>query len=132
MGKLGVGEGYPRYDLFVHPRRQPEQRVPDDEAGMVVGEMGELPAAHDVADGVDPRVRGLEPLVDEDPIAISGDAGALEGEIVGIGASAGRDQEMARRERLLAVAVAYHDLDRGIRRGDADDGGVAAYLDAFA
>ena len=61
MGKLGLGEGHPRHDVPVQPHRQPEQRVPDDEAGMVVGEMGELPAAQRRRRRVDARVRGPEP-----------------------------------------------------------------------
>src|SRR5215831_7978580 len=43
MGELGVGEGHPRHEILVHLDGQAKQRVPDDEPGMVIGEMGELP-----------------------------------------------------------------------------------------
>ena len=81
--------------------RQAKQRVPDDEAGVIVGEMGELPPARDVADGIDAPVGGLEPLVDHDPVAVAGDAGLLERETVRVRPAAGRDQEMAACDRLL-------------------------------
>ena len=116
MGELGIGEGHPRDDVLVHLHGQAKQRVPDDEAGMIVGEVGELPPARDVADGIDAPVGGLEPLVDDDPAAVVCDAGLLEAETVGVRAAAGRDQEMAALDRLLAVAVAHHDLDPRVRR----------------
>ena len=60
MGELGVGEGHARDQVVVGLRRQPEQRVPDDKAGVIVGGVGELRPAGDVADGVDAAVGGAQ------------------------------------------------------------------------
>ena len=44
MGELRIGEGHPRDDVAVLPGRQAEQQRPDDEAGMIAGDMGESAA----------------------------------------------------------------------------------------
>ena len=44
MGELGIGEGDPRDDAAVLPRRQAEQQRADDQAGMIAGDMGESAA----------------------------------------------------------------------------------------
>src|SRR5262249_56211755 len=75
MGELGVGESHARDDVRVHLHRQAKQRVPDDETSVIVGEMRELAAARNVADGIDAPVRGLEPLVDYDAAAFPGTPG---------------------------------------------------------
>ena len=56
LSEFGIGEGHARDGVRVHRRRQAEQRVADDEPGLVVGEVGELPMAGDVADGIDAPV----------------------------------------------------------------------------
>jgi hypothetical protein len=130
MGELGVGEGHPRHEIRVHLHGQAKQRVPDDETGVIVREMGELAAAHDVADGIDAPVGGLEALVHHDAAAVAGNAGALEREPVRVRFAAGRDQEMAALDRLRVVAK--DDLDLRSRAFRARDRDVAANRNALA
>ena len=53
VGELGVGVGDPRNRAVVGLGRQTEQRVADDDAGVIAGDVRELEAAGDVADGED-------------------------------------------------------------------------------
>ena len=87
--------------------RQAEQRVPDHQAGVIIGGVGELQlSGRDVADRIDAPVGGLEPLVHHDAGAVVRDAGGVEIEPVGRRLAAGGDQQMAcprsspRRRRL--------------------------------
>src|SRR5262245_2547274 len=131
LGELRVGEGDPRHEVVVHLRTQPEQRVSDDEPGVVVRKMGELPHAGDVADGIDAPVRGLEPLINCDAVAVVLDAGLFQPETLGVGAAAGRDQEMAALDGLLGIAVADDHLDLRAIALDADDRDAAAKIHAL-
>ena len=60
--------------------RQPEQQRPDDQAGMIAGDMGELRrAGHDVADRVDAAVARAQPGRHRDAVAVVGDARLARG-----------------------------------------------------
>src|SRR6266702_2777840 len=104
MGELRVGEGYARDAVRVYLHGQAEQCVPDDETGLVVGEMGELAATGHIADRIDAAVRRLEPFVDDDAVVVARDAGALERKAVDVRLAAGRDEEMAALHRLTVIA----------------------------
>ena len=131
LGQLGIGEGHTRNDVIVHRHAQPKQRVPNDEAGMVIGDMGELRAAGDVADCVNTPVLGLEPLVDPNAATVVNDAGRIEIQAVGLGGTAGCNQEMAAFNRLFAIGLAHHDPDLGIHRFHTQHGNPTAKVDAF-
>ena len=68
LGKLGVGIDDARDDAGAGVGLQPEQRVPDDDAGVIIGEVGECRAADHVADGIDAAVGGLELVVHLDAV----------------------------------------------------------------
>ena len=75
--------------------RQPEQRVPDHQAGVIIGGMGELQlAGGGIADGVDAAVAGLELAVDGDAGVVVAHAGGFEAETVERRLAAGGDQQM--------------------------------------
>ena len=66
---------HPRERPVIDPGRQPEQRVPDDDPGMVKRDMGELRAAGRIANGKGPAVRRPQPCIDGDPRFTGGDPG---------------------------------------------------------
>ena len=68
LGQLGIGVGDPGQRPVIDPRRQPEQRVADDDPGVVERDMGELRAAGGVADGKDAAVGRAQPRVDDDAV----------------------------------------------------------------
>src|SRR5262249_59834267 len=107
-----------------------KQRVPDDETSVIVGEMRELAAARNVADGIDAPVRGLEPLVDYDAVAVAGNAGTLERKVVHVRLAARGDEKMAGLDRLAASAD--EGLDFRPCAFQARDAHVAANDDALA
>ena len=54
LRQFGIGIGHPRNGVVVDPHRQAEQRVPDHQAGVIIGGMRELQLpGGDVADRVD-------------------------------------------------------------------------------
>ena len=63
LGKFGVGIDHARNVAGARVRPQPEQRIPDDETGLVIGEMGEARSADHVANGVDAAIGGPEMVV---------------------------------------------------------------------
>src|SRR5262245_14142659 len=82
---LRVGEGRPRYDVAVDACGLAKQGPAQDDAGMVVGNVGELRAADHVADGKYPGVRGHEAPVHLDAALVILDAGGLEVELCHVG-----------------------------------------------
>ncbi len=79
LRQLRLGIGHPRNGVHVHLHRQAEQRVPDHQAGMIVGGVGELRlAGGDIADGVDAPVAGLQLAIDRDAGAVVAHAGRFE------------------------------------------------------
>ena len=70
MGQLGIGEGDPGQGGEIHLRRQAEQRVADDDAGVIGGQMRELRPARHIAHGKDALVRGPQPPVDGMPLSL--------------------------------------------------------------
>ena len=114
LGKLRIGEGRARYGLRIEPDGQPEERVADHEAGLMVGRLGPVPAAGDVADGIDAAVGRLQAPVDPDAMLVVFDFGSLKPQTDHIGPASARQQEVAARDRLLAVGPLKQELVLGI------------------
>src|SRR5690606_15432177 len=114
------------------PHGQPEQRVPDHQSGVVIGDVGELQLARGaVADRVDAAVRGLQLAVHSDAGAVVTHAGRFEIEPIDAWLAASRDQQM-RALDCLGAALALHSYrDRAARMGDALDLDAAADDDAL-
>ena len=68
LGELRIGECDPGHRVVVGFDRQAEQRVPDHQSGMIIGDMGELQRACGVADRIDALVGGAQALVDDDAV----------------------------------------------------------------
>ena len=127
MGKLRVGEGHPRDRIVVDADRQAKQRAPDHQASVIIGSMGELCAARDIADGIDTTVGRSQALVHDDPLRADRDTGGGKIEPLQVWPSAGRDQEMAARDCLLATRPAEDDMQPRLRLLHADDRNAAAH-----
>ncbi len=110
LSQLRIGEGHPRYRIPIHLRALAEQRIPDDDARVIVGGMGERRPAGHVAHGIDPPVAGLERPVHAQRVADATQPSPLHVQFLRIGAAPGRDQKMAAGDGLLAA-------------GATDDGG---------
>ena len=120
LRQLGIGIGDPRQRAVIDLGRQAEQRVADDDAGVIAGDMGELRPARDIADGIDAAVGGAQAPVDDERAAlVRRDPGLVEVEPGEVGAPPGRDQQMRALDALLAGAV-----------GDDGDDALAGALDA--
>ena len=132
MGQLRIGEGHPGNDVVVDRGRQPEQGAADDDAGVIVGDVGELRAADHVADGEHARVGGHEALVHLDAALVVLDAGGLEVEarrrwgLRPVATSRLRALDDAGRAALGDVHV-----DQARAAGDALDQRALADLDAL-
>ena len=124
LGKLrvGVDDAGNRRGADIGP--QAEQRILDDDAGVIIGEMGEFRAADHVADRIDAAIRGLELLVHLDAVLGELDAGAIEAQRFDVRFAAGGDEEMrSLDDGGLAVLVEMHG-DALHRALDALDPGV--------
>ena len=64
-----------------------------DEDALLEAAVGQLQAGHDVADRVDVRQVGVQPLVGDDEAAVHGDAGLFVAAAGGVRAAADRDQQ---------------------------------------
>ena len=94
MGQFRIGVGHPGQRRVIDLGRQPEQHVPDHDAGVVAGDVGELRPAGHVADREDAAVGGAETGVGLDALGRELDAGGFEAEAVDIGLAAGGDQQV--------------------------------------
>ena len=95
LSQFRIGIGHPRNAIVVHLDRQAEQRIPDHQAGVIIGGVGELQLpGRAVADRIDAPVAGFEPLVHRDAGAVIFDAGGFEVEPVDGRLAAGGDQQM--------------------------------------
>ena len=106
MRQFRIGEGDPRNRVLVDLAGEAKQRIPDHQPGMIVGDVGELRPARGVANGVDAPVGGAQVPVDPHALAVVADAGPVETEIIDICPPAGRDQQMAALDCLLARSAA--------------------------
>ena len=89
------------------------EQVGFQNAVVVVGDVGELRTSLHIANDVNPRGRGLQPLVGADKAPLVGlNAGRSGFERVGVGHPAGRQQEIGSFDRLRFA------LDRDLQ-GDA-------------
>jgi hypothetical protein len=80
MGEFGIGAGHPGQRGVVQLRGQAEQRVPDHDAGVAVGDMRALRFPGDVADRMDVAGRAAQPRISGDAARRRGDARRLEPE----------------------------------------------------
>jgi hypothetical protein len=86
--------GDPGYGAVIDLRRQAEQRVADDDAGVIAGHVRELVRAGDIADRVDAAVRRAQMRVDLDAIRRMLHARRVEIQILHIGPAPRRDEQM--------------------------------------
>src|SRR6266851_6842672 len=122
LGELRVGIGDPGQGAIIDLGRQAEQRVANDDAGVVAGDVRELRPARRIADGIDASVGGAQPGVnDESAALVRPDPGLVEVEAGQIGAAAGRHQDMRAFDPPLAGAVLEHDGDTAAGALDAAD-----------
>ena len=130
MGQFGIGVRDPGQRLQTHPGRQPQQGVADDDAGMVVGEVGELEAAGAIADGEDAAVRAAQAGIDRDAAPVVGDGGRLQPQAFDVGPAPGRHQQMGALDAGGSALLLEGDFDAARLAGDALDGGVLDQLHA--
>ena len=83
----------------------PAADVRADFPGMVTGEMGELQAADDVADGEHPLVGGAQAGIDLDALVRIGDAGFFQVQPLDVGAPPGGDEDAGAFDGPLGAAV---------------------------
>ena len=121
--------GDPGKGAVIDLGRQAKERVTDHDPGMKAGDVGELRAAGDIADGVGAAIGGAQPGVHRNPAGVEGDAGHRQVEGFDGRAPARGDQQVRPDDQLAiaktdrnAVAVA---LDRG-------DFYARAQIDPFA
>src|SRR4051812_6561515 len=133
-GDLRIRVGDPRDGRRVDPHGQAEQRVPDDEAGVVVRDVRELvgPAtrAGAVADGVDAAIRGAQPFVDRNAVAVEGDARGLESKAIRRGLATGGDEHVAAFDRPRLVSLPQIHDDAVVAPLDAFNGDAGVELEA--
>src|SRR6185437_16253139 len=107
LRQLRLGEGHVRNGGVVGTHRQPEQRVADDETGLMVTGMREprLPGGN-VADGIDAAIARLEFAVHLDAGRVIADACGIEPEAVEHRLAPGGDEKM-RAADVLFLAVGF-------------------------
>ena len=93
--------------------------------------MGELVAARDVADRKDALVAGAQPRIDDDPFGRVGDARGLETQALDVRAPAGRDQQVAADDPVLATGPSRRHRDAIALALDAVDLDLLAQIDAL-
>ncbi len=101
MAEFRRGIGDPGNEIAVFLRRQAEQNGTDHQAGMIAGHMGELQAAGDVADGVDPAIAGAQAPVDLDALSAVGNTRLFQIQTVDGGCPAGCHEQMRSFQRAL-------------------------------
>ena len=131
LGNLGVSVGDPGHGVVVHLGRQGEERVADDDAGVIAGHVGELIAAGHVADGEDLAVAGAQPPVDDDPARGVVDLRRLQAQAVDVGPAAGGDQQMGALDLPGLAAVLDAESDAVALAGHGFDPDAFPDLDAF-
>ncbi len=99
----------------------------DSSNALLLGLVGEHRAGNNVADGVDARHVALEVGVNLDLAALGGDAQSLEAETLGVGATAGGDEDAVSSELRLLVGV----VDGGKVDGHHAVGALHGGLDAL-
>ena len=120
--QLGVGVRHPRNSDVVRLCLHGEERVPDDESGLVVGDVRESWSADDVAAGPHTTGRGAEMIVNDDATLVDSDANAGEIERLGAGDTAGCHEQV----RTLDDARSGGRLER-----ERDAAGRATSLDGL-
>ena len=95
LSNLGVSIGGPRDMRGFRLGRQSKKDRPGNDACVVTGHMGELQPACDIANGIDPPVRGgPQPVVDRDPAPLIGNIRLFKGQLFDIHLASHRHQEV--------------------------------------
>src|SRR6185295_15624558 len=121
----------PRNDAVVHGCRQAEQQAADDDAGVVVGNVGELRAADDVADGQHAAVRGCEPLAHLDAALVVFDGRRLQVEAGDVGLAPGGNEQVRALHHVRPVALGNMNVDEPGAAADALHGRALTDLQPF-
>ena len=114
-------------------RELPVEEICGDDLEIIVGGVGEGAFAVAVAERPHPRHVGAQLIVDDDVAAlVPGDAGLVEPEIVGVRATADREQQVrpANFGRSVCAIEAHQDVVAAPR--DPDAFRLDAHPDAFA
>ena len=107
LRQFGVGVRHPRdYRAGLH--RQSEQRVADDEPGVITRHMGELQPARHIANRIDFVVAGLQANVDGDALFREGNSSRLQIEFLDIGLASGGDQQMRAMDGAVVPGFDCH------------------------
>src|ERR1700730_1616785 len=94
LGKFGIGVSDPRQRPVIDLRGEAEQRVPDDDSGMIESDVSELRPAGDIADRKSPAVGGAQPRIDRDALRGRHNSGGRKIECLGVRPPPRSDQEM--------------------------------------
>ncbi len=92
--KFGLRVGDPGHGPVIHLGRQIEERIADDDAGVIAGHVRELEAASNVADGKDALVGRAQPVIDLDAGRAIFDVCRLEPEADDVGTAPRGDEQM--------------------------------------
>ena len=112
MREFWIGEGDPGHRLAAGLGWQAEQDPADDDTGMIVGDVRELQAARDIADGIHAPVGRAQVGADRDAGLREFDAGRIEAEVGGIGLAAGCEQHVSAFDHILPACRFHMQLDR--------------------
>src|ERR1041384_8638736 len=93
-----------------------EQRVADNDAGLIVGRVGKTRPGNRVADRVDATGARPHPPIDLDAVAAITHAGTVEIEIRGARLAAGSDQQMRAFDPALTAVLLDDQRDPGTVR----------------
>ena len=118
MRQLRVGVGDPWNSAIIDPGGQAEQRVADDNPGMIPRNMGKLLPSCGITDGKNTAIAAPQTAIRGDPAPASLNPCRFEVELVQIGFAANSDQQMAALNRAAPFDL---NLDRTIgprHRGD--------------
>ena len=94
MREFWISIGHPRQRCIINLGRQAKQRIANDNARMIAGDMRELRAARDIANGKDAPIAAAQALINGDAARREFNAGGFQPKPGGIGLAAGRDQQM--------------------------------------
>ena len=133
LRQFRLGVSHPRDRIGIRLGRQAEQRVPDHDAGVIIGGVRELGTAGGIANCIDALVGGLEVVIDDNTVAVLFDAGGFKIERLQDRCPPGRDKKMTAGDNLTAVAdrdfnIAGAALDPRNRAAGADHHAFARQL----
>jgi hypothetical protein len=120
--QFGVGVRAPRNDRRGLRPLHPEDRVPQDDAGVVLGQVRELVAAGDIADRIDVSVGRAQPVVEHEASALDAHVGRVETEALDVrGAARGQQQVRSGEHAHGLVRRAHGDTNIVLATSKAND-----------